>query len=136
VSARTSGGAIAVGYALAPPAPGTRVPHAWLVPDEGPEQAQPLQLPAWAGGGIVADIEVARWRSSSGEPARVAVGRIGESAAIWFWDAGGWSDSNWSVRDVNSPLVLSPLWAARGIQIQKPWGVNEWGDAVGEAVVD
>lgn len=134
VSARTSGGAIAVGYALAPPAPGTGVPHAWLVPDEGPEQAQPLQLPAWAGGGIVADIEVARWRSSSGEPARVAVGRVGESAAIWFWDAGGWSTSNWSVRDVNSPLVLSPLWAARGIQIEKLWGVNEWGDAVGEAV--
>lgn len=133
VSARTNGGAIAVGYALAP---GTSVPHAWLVPESGPEQAQPLQLPAWAGDGLVADIEVARWRSSSGEPARVAVGRVGESAAIWFWDAGGWSTSNWSVRDVNSPLVLSPLWAARGIQIQKLWGVNEWGDAVGEAVVD
>jgi len=134
VSARTNGGAIAVGYALAPPAPGTSVPHAWLVPAEGPGQAQPLQLPAWAGGGSVADIEVARWRSSSGEPARVAVGRVGESAAIWFWDAGGWGTSNWSVRNVNSPLVLSPLWAARGIQIQKLWGVNEWGDAVGEAV--
>ena len=134
VSARTNGGAIAVGYALAPPAPGTSVPHAWLVPAEGPGQAQPLQLPAWAGGGSVADIEVARWRSSSGEPARVAVGRVGESAAIWFWDASGWSATNWIVRDVNSPLVLSPLWAARGIQIQKLWGVNEWGDAVGEAV--
>jgi hypothetical protein len=134
VSARTSGGAIAVGYALAPPAPGTSVPHAWFVPAEGPGQAQPLQMPAWAAGGSVADIEVARWRSSSGEPARVAVGRVGESAAIWFWDAGGWSAVNWIVRDVNSPLVLSPLWAARGIQIQKLWGVNEWGDAVGEAV--
>lgn len=135
VSARANGGAIAVGYAVAPPTPGTSVPHAWLVSEEGPEQAQSLQLPSWTGSGLVADIERARWLSSSGEPARVAVGRVGESAAIWFWDAGGWSHSNWSVRDVNSPFVLSPLWAARGIEIQMLWGVNEWGDAVGEAVM-
>ncbi len=135
VSAETSGQSISVGYALAPTM-GMPIPHAWRISSEGGGQPQPLQLPVLSGSGSVTDIEVARWLPSSSEAARVAVGRVGSaSAAIWFWNAGSWSSSSWVVRDVNSPLVLSPLWAARGIHIQQLWGVNEWGDAVGEALV-
>lgn len=144
VSKRNDGKGLGVGFALQ--GAGTSVPHAWLIPAPGTTgPTTPLALPSLPDGATVLDVEIAKWLTpTTSEARRIAVGVAGadlplsqdQSGAIWFWNASGWNSGSWSVRDVNTAAVLSPLWAARGIKILRLRGVNEWGDAVGEAFVN
>ena len=143
VSKRNDGKGLGVGFALQ--GTGTSVPHAWLIPAPGTTgPTTPLALPSLPDGATVLDVEIAKWLTPATEAKRIAVGVAGadlplsqdQSGAIWFWNASGWNSGSWSVRDVNTAAVLSPLWAARGIKILRLRGVNEWGDAVGYAIVN